>query len=747
MQHYLDFTDKKVEAGIGNKQKKKTTTKTRRPHAWKNEVAKQARQSGQAYMSRSGKMVLEKKPNLQVLCTKKCRLNCSQIPLDKRKEIFNSYYSLKTEDLKTSFLFGCIEKSLPKRVVVGSERNREFVFKYYINVNEEKMQVCKQALCELLQIGRGKVAYIQNQHKEGAVCGKISYKGRHKNRPRTISDAQLSFVKDHIKSFPSESSHYSRHHNPHRKYLSPLLNISKLYNLYCIKCEDVNMTPVSVTKYSEIFKKEFNLGFGSPKTDTCSKCDVISNPGTENNLRLEEHKARAKLAFDAQKIDKDRACQGECVMITFDLQQAMPLPKLSTSIAFYKRQVWLYNLGVHLISQNQDKPYFHIWTENEAGRGADEVGSALLQFLDKSEIHGGRLVMWSDSCSGQNKNFFIVALCQFLVANKVFEIVDHKFPEPGHSYMESDRDFGRIEKIMRKHQNIYDVDTYHHIMYESNKKKTPVITRMANCQKDIKSLPKMMNLVQRTVNMQGEPVNFRDSVRWIRTEKYGEYKYRHSVSESEDWKVVQVVQAKGKSCSEINWNSLKSKVPQNKSISAEKYRNIQEQLAYIPHSMQGFYSSLQTGEVRQETEGDADSDEDNRPTAEAQDSDTDSEDDTPLSSLVRASGKQSKRHKHSIPSQIEVSDGENSFSDTRVAHGKKHKHNQQKKTKYQEETVRKTVGNTTPVALKTRSRKREASPVPVSTAVRAKTPRSVQLETKRRIVTRSVTGKTKPKKF
>lgn len=34
----------------------------------------------------------------------------------------------------------------------------------------------------------------------------------------------------------------------------------------------------------------------------------------------------------------------------------------------------------------------------------------------------------------------------------------HKFPEPSHTYLDSDRDFAQIEKKVRRHENIYTVD-------------------------------------------------------------------------------------------------------------------------------------------------------------------------------------------------------------------------------------------------------------------------------------------------
>jgi len=49
----------------------------------------------------------------------------------------------------------------------------------------------------------------------------------------------------------------------------------------------------------------------------------------------------------------------------------------------------------------------------------------------------------------------ILYVCTNMIMKSYFHTIDHKFPEVGHSYLDSDRDFGRIEKRLRKHQNIY----------------------------------------------------------------------------------------------------------------------------------------------------------------------------------------------------------------------------------------------------------------------------------------------------
>jgi len=103
------------------------------------------------------------------------------------------------------------------------------------------------------------------------------------------------------------------------------------------------------------------------------------------------------------------------------MQQNQPLAKLTTDEIFYSRQVWLYNLT--FVQQTDDntqtsidvKIYRYTWLETEAGRGSNEVRTALQDYLISLEgtLHGKHdmtLRLFSDSCSRQNKNAVIMCL-------------------------------------------------------------------------------------------------------------------------------------------------------------------------------------------------------------------------------------------------------------------------------------------------------------------------------------------------
>ncbi|KAL4120051.1 hypothetical protein QTP88_012796 [Uroleucon formosanum] len=316
------------------------------------------------YITQKGVIVPAKCINEGQLCMSKCRLKCTTtLNLERRKLLFESYYKMDT-NVKNAYLFKS-KKFETVRVSKNATRVRSCSFKYFVKSEISEIQVCKPAFFDI----------IQQRHTEGASPHE-DLQGKHSNRPHKIQDHVITFIVNHINSFPADSSHYSRNNNPNKTYLSPTLNIHQLFLLYIEKYDEENKPQCYKVKegtYRNIFCTKFNLGFGSPQSDTCSKCDS----GESENA---EHINLYKNAFEVQKRDRAYALENPstCFM-TMDLQQTMPLPKLSTSKALYLRQIWFYNFGIHTItSENGHKPFIFSWTEEVAGKSSNEVGSGLI---------------------------------------------------------------------------------------------------------------------------------------------------------------------------------------------------------------------------------------------------------------------------------------------------------------------------------------------------------------------------------
>lgn len=124
--------------------------------------------------------------------------------------------------------------------------------------------------------------------------------------------------------------------------------------------------------------------------------------------KLRLHKLRAKNFFElvGTKVP-------DTVSVSFDMQENQPLPKLSVGEVYYSRQIWMFNLTfvIHGPNQGKENVFIYTWTENQSARGSNQVCSALMDFIKvlENRFQGdpqkpSKLRLFSDACSGQNKN-------------------------------------------------------------------------------------------------------------------------------------------------------------------------------------------------------------------------------------------------------------------------------------------------------------------------------------------------------
>ena len=110
---------------------------------------------------------------------------------------------------------------------------------------------------------------------------------------------------------------------------------------------------------------------------------------------------------------------------SFDLEKTLPIPYINTSVAYYKRKLWLYNLGINTCHNN--KAYMCVWDETNGKRGSNEVSSLILPFFKK--IYFSRyeeIYSFSDCCGGQNCNKNIISF-MMCMSFKPYKEVDTHF--------------------------------------------------------------------------------------------------------------------------------------------------------------------------------------------------------------------------------------------------------------------------------------------------------------------------------
>lgn len=446
----------------------KKTRKNVDSDSWKRNVIKKSIAQGKCYVNWKGKEIAARKTGPECRCKFKCFQKISE---ESRAVILSKFNNLGDRNIQNTYLGGLITTGNIQRhrVTTGEGKNRSCSHTYSIKLNKETVRVCRAAFASIHGISKKRVDNVSKSFSTGEVSASLSQRGKHPNRVNRLPESLIEKIDTHIRSFPRRESHYSRQKSA-RFYLSPDLNIKRMYELYLEKNEPESIgnaeykPKVSYDFYFRYFKKNFNYRFGSPRSDTCKKCDTLYNKLKDTNIDEKEkeelqtqkthHETKAATFFSDLKI-KTRLCREneEVEVLTFDYQQNLPLPKVPAGEAFYKRQLWTYNFCIH--SGKTSKAHFFIYDETTARKSPNEVISFLYYYINNILPKTVKvLYLFSDNAAAQNKNMVIVQFLHLIVKSTPIQKIVHRFPEPGHSYLPCDRCFGVIEKFLKKKKRL-----------------------------------------------------------------------------------------------------------------------------------------------------------------------------------------------------------------------------------------------------------------------------------------------------
>lgn len=341
---------------------------------------------------------------------------------------------------------------------------------------QQESIVCQQTFAALHGVSLSRVRRLA-EAKLVSICSPLDMRGKQAN-PHRVQDSVKKQIEEHIRSFPVMRSHYSRsHHGKKRRYLSPLLTVADMHDLYVAKYESNGEGIVSYDYYRKYFNENFNISFGNPKADTCGTCDQLKHQieaATEDARAVllcqkEEHLREAENFYSSLRTNTILAKQNSHIAtITFDFQQNLPLPHIPVGEVFYSHQLWLYVFGVHDCSNNQATMF--CWPETVASKGSDEVISCLDYYLRTLPQEVTTLYLYSDGCPGQNKNVNVLRYLFSLVQLGRFNHIQHNFPVRGHSFLPNDRDFGHTESKKRKVENVYIPDQWFDVIKRARKR-------------------------------------------------------------------------------------------------------------------------------------------------------------------------------------------------------------------------------------------------------------------------------------
>lgn len=579
---------------------KKTRKRTRNPEQHKSAKMKRKVQKGEKHTTKSGKSVEQKIFHAQTTCS--CTHKCfDRIDSLRQKEILDTFYELENWSKKTLFLRTLVKtqsvKVNPNPIINLKEKTVSNKYHLYDSFGNQQ-QVCLKFLLNCLQISKNKM-----RHAYKCVISNETAKDNRGNFPtRKTDDDDVTFVKDFISKFPTYESHYKLSKS-NIKYLSPFLNIIRLYREYCIKCQFEKKKAVSEWKFREIFNTEFNLSFARLKVDTCRKCDEFNallqslKPNSKERADVEEQKLahlnlvqKTKDEFK-ETINYASDPANKTVVLTFDLQRALEVPVIQTSEAFYLRQLWCYNLGIY--DEVTKTGYMYVWNESIASRGSQEVASCLYKHFEKyipRDVQ--QIILRSDTCTGQNRNIKMALMLKKVYSQFDFPdltSIEQHFFVSGHSYNKCDSSFSLIEKQKQVTENILLPKHWVNLMCQAKKTEpTFVVTEMFK--EDFYSSAELETLVtNRKKNTSGQKICWLNMQKII-YERYSPFKLDIREYGSSSTMTISL----RKKCSKEDFDSteLTPLYDESREIAFKKYKDLQKLLKYIPAKYHEFYRRL-----------------------------------------------------------------------------------------------------------------------------------------------------------
>lgn len=556
---------------------------------------KMKRNRNEGHFNYKGLKVRKDFQNFVCNCTGKCHETSS---VEFRRQQFVKFWELGSYDAQTTFIAAHVSEQEVSRRYGKTQARRTYSRTYRFG----DFKVCRGMFVHTLSISTKRVDTALKKVRSDSVVDK---RGKKQGAHNKISQQKTEEVVNQINKIPKYTSHYRRERSD-AEYLPPGLTLQEMYEVY--KAEAVE--PVSFSTYRRIFLKKFNLKFKHLKKDTCNKCDIFAakiagvSSETDKQPLKEDHKRHIDMAEEAQhlmKNDMKRAKDDDSIeCLSFDMEKTLPLPRIPTNIMFYKRQLWLYNCGIH--GGKNNKGYCYVWTEGTAGRGAQEVGSCLL-FHIQNNIPGKieELVLWSDSCGGQNRNIKLTLMLKSaLDAHSSLKRIRLRFLVSGHSFLANDSDFSDIESALKHQQRIYLPDDYIRVMKSCRKKNPLVVTKMTQFlgTQDIEKM-----ITNRKVDTNKEKISWLQT-REILLEKEKPCSIFLRTSFSGEFSEIDIQKRQTGRPSTTFLQSLSPLWSNGKPIPAPKLQDLRSVMDLIPGDARDFYSDLLgASEVEDDVDG------------------------------------------------------------------------------------------------------------------------------------------------
>lgn len=432
--------------------KKRTRKRVAQPTEWKQNKRKILRNAGCAYVTLKTKVQKDAR-KIKPPCSERCKLKCQEkLTEQDREAFFQDFWGLKDINRQRDFISRHMTPIQRKYRYTTTQKGRQLNNAFYFTKMGQQIRICKTFFMNTLDINNRVIQTVVKKRKDTGLVEEDK-RGKHHGHHK-LPDGIKESIRNHINSIPRIESHYLRQQTT-REFIEGGKTISDLHRDYVEECKRNNKPHGNYVMYAKIFNTEFNLGFFVPKKDRCELCVAYENAENKQNLqqKYDQHLREKELSRQEKQRDKDIASETNIVAV-YDLQAVLPVPKGDVSVFYYKSKLNCFNFTISDLVSKKTESFF--WHEGVGNRGSDEIGTCLLQFIEKklSEVSHGSAVdftFYSDNCGGQNKNKFILALYTYCVLHyEKLNSITHKFLVTGHTQNEGDSVHSVIEKCIKR---------------------------------------------------------------------------------------------------------------------------------------------------------------------------------------------------------------------------------------------------------------------------------------------------------
>lgn len=526
---------------VGNEKAKTGRKRKAVPEEWRKNKAKLLRNSGKAYTSTSKSQKQMKERQIKPTCNEKCKLKCyNKISEEKRKLIFKNYWKLGDLEKQRQFINKHVTAIKPKyRYIREGSTRKDYNHAFNFEVDSETIRVCKTFFKNTLGISDRPIRTVIS--KQNSIVGGFlneDKRGKH-GKHNKLDTAIIDRIKNHINSIPRIESHYCRA-STSREYIEGGLSIAQLHRDYVTKCQSENFPHADYQIYYNIFTKEYNISFWSPKKDQCEDCAAYNNAEDKDPLKIRyfSHLEEKDLVRKEKELDKKNASE-KCIIAVYDLQAVMPCPRGDVSNFYYISKLNVLNFTIYELGSKDVNCY--VWHEGEGARGVNEIGSCVLSYLRslQEKIKDDfDVIFYSDNCCGQQKNKYMIAMYIYAITYlENLKSITHKFLIKGHSQNEGDSAHSVIERnISRslKSSPIYVPEQYITMIRTAKKKGNPYKVHELNHESffDIKKIADAIGS-NFSINEDREKLKMGD-IKVVRVEKKFNDRFYYKCSYKED---------------------------------------------------------------------------------------------------------------------------------------------------------------------------------------------------------------------